>query len=104
MMFCPTCGNLVLIRSTIGSTEAFCSTCPYQHRMNHVATTYVPLKKKKKAEVLGQDWANANKISVVCDKCHNKMAYFFEVQIRSADEPMTRFYKCTKCGEQWNDE
>lgn len=27
--------------------------------------------------------------SVPCDKCNNKRAYFYQLQIRSADEPMT---------------
>jgi len=26
-----------------------------------------------------------------------------QIQIRSADEPMTTFYKCTKCSYQWRE-
>ena len=38
-----------------------------------------------------------------CPKCSNTRAYFFQLQIRSADEPMTTFYKCVKCAANWND-
>jgi DNA-directed RNA polymerase III subunit RPC11 len=31
------------------------------------------------------------------------MAYFMQIQIRSADEPMSTFYKCCKCANQWRE-
>lgn len=37
------------------------------------------------------------------DKCDSDKAYFRQVQIRSADEPMTNFYKCVKCATEWRD-
>ena len=51
--------------------------------------------------MLGRDWAAAAKIEARCDKCQHMQAYYFQLQIRSADEPMTIFYKCANCGEQW---
>jgi DNA-directed RNA polymerase III subunit RPC11 len=39
----------------------------------------------------------------VCPKCNHNEAYFMQMQIRSADEPMSIFYKCVKCAHQWND-
>lgn len=39
-----------------------------------------------------------------CPKCDHTRAYYFQLQIRSADEPMTTFYKCCSCGHQWNDQ
>ena len=38
-----------------------------------------------------------------CPHCENKLAYFKQIQVRSADEPMTTFYKCTECGGRWNE-
>lgn len=29
-----------------------------------------------------------------CPKCEHPRAYFMQIQTRSADEPMTTFYKC----------
>lgn len=36
-----------------------------------------------------------------CSGCHKKMCSYYELQTRSADEPMTIFIKCLNCGKQW---
>lgn len=48
---------------------------------------------------------NADKHRVQCpnDECDNEEAYFSQVQIRSADEPMTTFYTCTACRTTWRE-
>jgi transcription factor S len=38
-----------------------------------------------------------------CKKCGNVMAYYWMMQTRSADEPSTRFYRCTKCNHTWRE-
>lgn len=40
-----------------------------------------------------------------CPKCGHLRAYFMQIQTRSADEPMTTFYKCcnAQCGHRWRD-
>ena len=38
-----------------------------------------------------------------CPKCRNLKAYFMQMQTRSADEPMTIFFKCTNCGHRWKE-
>lgn len=47
--------------------------------------------------MLGGDgaWDNVDQTGAQCpiDSCGNDKAYFFQLQIRSADEPMTTFYK-----------
>jgi DNA-directed RNA polymerase subunit M/transcription elongation factor TFIIS len=48
-------------------------------------------------------WDNVDRTATTCMKCHYKEAYFFQMQIRSADEPMTIFYKCCSCNYQWNE-
>lgn len=35
--------------------------------------------------------------------CESSAAYFRQVQIRSADEPMTTFYKCVVCAAEWRE-
>lgn len=36
-----------------------------------------------------------------CRKCHKKECSYYELQIRSSDEPMTKFIKCCNCGYEW---
>jgi DNA-directed RNA polymerase subunit M len=36
-----------------------------------------------------------------CPKCGNKEAFWWMVQTRSADEPTTQFFRCTKCNYTW---
>lgn len=40
---------------------------------------------------------------VVCDDCGNEEAWYTIKQTGSADEPPTRFFKCTECGNRWRD-
>jgi hypothetical protein len=36
-----------------------------------------------------------------CSRCQKKMCTYYELQTRSADEPMTIFITCVNCGKQW---
>jgi len=36
-----------------------------------------------------------------CSQCKEKKCSYYELQTRSADEPMTIFVKCLNCGKQW---
>lgn len=63
------------------------------------------LERKEVDDVLGgkEAWEHVDQIEADCPKCSNRKAYFMQIQIRSADEPMTTFYKCTNCGNQWKE-
>lgn len=36
-----------------------------------------------------------------CGKCKSRKTTFYEMQTRSADEPMTVFVQCLNCGKRW---
>jgi DNA-directed RNA polymerase subunit M/transcription elongation factor TFIIS len=36
-----------------------------------------------------------------CSKCGKRECSYYEMQTRSADEPMTQFVRCHNCGKQW---
>lgn len=42
-------------------------------------------------------------IAKECEKCGNNEAVWWMLQTRSADEPTTQFYRCTKCRYTWRD-
>ena len=36
-----------------------------------------------------------------CSKCKSQKTTYYEMQTRSADEPMTAFIQCLDCGKRW---
>ena len=36
-----------------------------------------------------------------CYKCHKRQCTYYQLQTRSADEPMTTFITCLNCGNRW---
>ena len=40
---------------------------------------------------------------VICEECDNREAWYTLKQTASADEPPTRFFKCTNCGYRWRE-
>ncbi len=107
MLFCPTCANLLLIEKThMSDFRFFCKTCPYVFVVTRTFEKVTVLARKEVDDVLGgkEAWENVDQTTVDgCNKCGNKRAYFMQIQIRSADEPMTTFYKCTSCSYQWRE-
>jgi transcription elongation factor S-II len=43
----------------------------------------------------------ANTTALSCGRCKSRECYFYELQTRSADEPMTVFVTCLDCGHRW---
>ncbi|PPQ98679.1 hypothetical protein CVT24_003306 [Panaeolus cyanescens] len=95
MLFCPTCANLLVISAETGLNKWACNTCPYEFPITKQMTSRTRLKRKEVDDVLGGEemWAHADHTQASCDKCNHNSAYFYQLQIRSADEPMTTFYR-----------
>jgi transcription elongation factor S-II len=36
-----------------------------------------------------------------CNRCGKRECTYYEMQTRSADEPMTIFVNCLNCGKRW---
>ncbi len=56
----------------------------------------------KKIEVV-EHYETNPKIKITCGKCGNNAAYYWTQQTRGADEPETRFFKCSKCNYTWRE-
>jgi DNA-directed RNA polymerase subunit M/transcription elongation factor TFIIS len=63
------------------------------HELQETAT-------KREAKMLSVDKSMATDM-FKCSKCHKRECTYYELQTRSADEPMTQFIRCLNCGKQW---
>ncbi|KAJ3788316.1 hypothetical protein GGU10DRAFT_393461 [Lentinula aff. detonsa] len=115
MLFCPTCANILVISSETGYNKWSCNTCPYEFPITKQMTSRTKLERKTVDDVLGGDemWKHADSTLASCEKCNNNKAYFYQLQIRSADEPMTTCtplliafflsFSCTSCAHRWRE-
>ena len=103
--FCPHCANVLLVEKS-ASLRFFCQTCPYVHAITSKQSTKLQLQRKEVDDVLGGDesWKNAQTTKVDCPECNHKHAFFVQLQIRSADEPMTTFFRCVACKAGWRED
>lgn len=104
MHFCPICSSL-LVAEQIQTTHLCCSACPYTYKLNTILSYSHKNTVKNIDKILGDEdeLKYASKCSAKCPKCSHNEALFLEIQTRSADEPMTIFYQCTKCKFDWKD-
>ncbi|KJR85246.1 uncharacterized protein SPSK_08768 [Sporothrix schenckii 1099-18] len=99
LLFCPCCANILTVSAhpETGRNRLECRTCPYEYAIATPLFSRREFVRKEKEDVFGGPgaWDNAQKTKVQCpaDGCDGGEAAFFQVQIRSADEPMTSFFK-----------
>lgn len=51
----------------------------------------------------GKELAEALEGNYTCNKCKCKKVTYYELQTRSADEPMTAYFTCLNCGNHWKE-
>jgi len=117
--WCPNCGNhLTVQRSQLTTSEVpeddeygysfICRTCPYEFIVDKEYYNRRLSRVKLVDDIMGgaSAWENVDQTAVpMCQnkQCGSTKAYYRQMQIRSADEPMTTFYKCVDCGTQWRE-
>ncbi len=102
MKFCPNCD--IRLKKTSGSSILSCPKCDYteddnakskdQKTLEEVQSDFMVLDENEGKDVLPT-------IEIECEKCGNNQAVWWMLQTRSADEPTTQFYRCTKCSYTW---
>jgi DNA-directed RNA polymerase subunit M len=109
MIFCPTCGTrLVLVNKQEMNTaiEYQCRKCGHTDSCLPGIHDHVITKSNATGEVVvvfdkELELSTMPMIRVECPKCHNNLAYVWQVQTRSGDEGATQFFRCTKCSQTW---
>ncbi|BAF09622.1 uncharacterized protein [Oryza sativa Japonica Group] len=110
MEFCPGCGMLLQIQPATGGNRLrfYCPTCPYVCPVKNKIVKKARLVKKEVEPIFSDSDAmkNAPKTTTTCPRCQNGEAYYRQMQIRSADEPMSTFYKCCReeCQFDWRED
>ena len=97
-MFCPKCGSILVNKGG----KLVCSSCGYEAKGGKIKEKQKKTTKKI-VKVAKENPEVHPKTKAKCPKCGNNEAYYWVVQTRAADEPPTRFYKCTKCGYVWRE-
>lgn len=105
-LVCPFCFNAVTVSKAPSNpcdpyserkNRFECPTCPYQHFIRKRYHDRKLLKQKEVEDIVGgsAQWENAQKTDAQCPdpNCGVGQAFFYQLQIRSADEPMTTFFK-----------
>lgn len=80
----------------------------FEDLMTWTQTEIFPERNKELAEkqfqreqrLLEGNKANATD-KFFCTRCHKRECTYYELQTRSADEPMTIFIQCVNCGKRW---
>ncbi len=102
-MFCEKCGSILRPKVKAGKKVLYC-TCGFTKNIEgeNSAELKESVGEIKKVEVI-ENLETRPKVKIKCEKCGNDVAYFWSQQTRSADEPETRFFKCTKCEHTWRE-
>ncbi len=101
-MFCEKCGSILIIKDKGGKKIFFCKNCGAEYEIKEELKIRSKIEERPKILEKSEE-ETQQKVEATCPKCGNKEAYFWVIQTRAADEPPTRFYRCTKCGHTWRE-
>ena len=101
MKFCPKC-EVKLKKGTLGLQ---CPKCGYAEGAEEKQTKKIVETEEQEESILAFEGNEGEEshptIKIECEKCGHDEAIWWMLQTRSADEPTTQFYRCTKCQHTW---
>ncbi len=101
MKFCPKCE----VKLKKGSSGLQCSKCGYIEGEEEKQTKKIIENVEPEESILAFEGDEGEEshptIKIECEKCGHDEAVWWMLQTRSADEPTTQFYRCTKCKNTW---
>src|SRR3989344_6257362 len=102
MRFCEKCGNMLVVEKKRKNSYLVCRKCHrvYKTKGEKFRISSAVTEGKKRVIVMSEkdQFSELPKTRIMCTKCENMESYWWMQQTRSADEPPTMFYRCTKCG------
>ena len=103
--FCSKCGNLMVVERKRKHAFLVCHKCHKTTKLKNekiVISEHMP-EQKRDIVVMGKDEGVAElpKTKIMCPRCEHMEAHWWMQQTRTADEPPTLFYRCTKCQYSW---
>jgi len=97
--FCPKCGSFMLMKNG----KLVCRKCGYEKEGESKEFIIESKRNTNEIPVIESNIETLPKTNAICPNCGNKEAYWWIRQLRAADEPEVRFYRCTKCGKTWRE-
>ncbi|EHY65833.1 transcription factor S [Nematocida ausubeli] len=102
MSFCNKCMNRLSVEIINSRSIFHCEECNYRKEVPGIFRTRTKLSPK--VELVEQ--AKPNELperNTLCPECSCETANYYQMQTRSADEPMTIFNTCTQCKHTWRE-
>lgn len=107
MEFCEKCGGLMIPKKSGAKILLECRQCGKKRTSKEKKFKISVHSENQKSKIIVLDEKSKIDIlprtSVTCPKCDNREAYWWLQQMRAADEPPTKFLKCTKCSHVWRE-
>ena len=98
MKFCPKCE----VRLKKDGLSLSCPKCGYAQGSSKTDKK-IEQEEKSEFNVLDENEGKETlpTIKKDCEKCGHDEAVWWMLQTRSADEPTTQFFRCSKCNHTW---
>lgn len=105
MDFCNKCGSVLVMKEDKGKQILVCRKCG--NKKQHFKHMAIIEKQQKKplddVVVVDRSEETLPTTKAPCPKCSHTEAAWWVRQMRSADEPPTVFYRCTRCRHSWRE-
>ena len=101
-MFCPNCGSIMFP----SSKKYICKKCTTEQDITGNEQKVVANIYKKEVATVGEkeNTTALPREHVFCPKCEKGVEAYFELrQMRSADEPETKIFRCPICKHAWRE-
>ncbi len=104
MEFCDECGGILVPEKEEGETSFKCRNCGKKYTKDGMELEITEKNEDVEKSMIGENDDESLPVTdAKCGECGNDKAHWWMEQTRAADEPKTRFFKCTNCGNTWRE-